>query len=642
MLQQIRDRTSGIVAGFIVAIIVVPFAFWGVEQFNSKGGDPVVAKVGDQKIHQSQFRASYEQRYRQMQALMGENFRADTFDQKRFRASVLHDMTQETMLKQYTQKQGYRADDAALFEYISSIPAFQREGKFDTAAYTEMLARQGTTPTRFENQLREAIEIDQMREAITDTAFVTDVEAKQAYALANQERDASYALFDPAKYLDQASATDEQVKARYERDKSKYMAPERLKLAYVELSLEALAKAQPPSPEVLKTIYDAEKASRFTTQEERKARHILISFGPDKAASKKKAEDLLAKIKAGGDFAELAKANSDDTGSKTAGGDLGWVRRGQMVEKFEKALYGMKAGEVSDPVETEFGWHLIRLDEVKPSMIQPFEDAEVQKALIELYQNREQSKHFQELTEKLEQLAFENPASLEPVAKALDLKVQTTDWFTRAGGAGILANEAVKTAAFSPEILSDGDNSKPIPSGENTVVVIRKSEYEPPRQRPLDEVAAQVRDDLRNEAARTKAKADAAEVLAAVKSGKPLAEAVQGKSAEVKTAAAVRRDNKTEDHELVTALFKLPRPAAGAVSTVQAPLGDGPIAVIALTAVRDPEWPPKAEADGTRLRQQIRDAAAGAEFNGYRTAIAGKVKVEMLAPLEDPTPTPDQ
>ncbi|MGH8446889.1 MAG: SurA N-terminal domain-containing protein, partial [Solimonas sp.] len=310
MLQSIRDRTSGIVAGFIVVIIVVPLAFFGVESLFSGGGDPVVAKVGSEKIKESQFRRAYEQRYQQYLQLMGENFRADQFDQTRFRQSVLDDMTQEAMLRQYTHDTGYRANDAVLFNAIAAIPAFQANGKFDTETYKSMLSRQGMTPERFENQLRQSLEIDQMREAVIDTAFMPATERQQLMQLAGQQREVSYALLDLNKYEAQVTVSDADAQQRYEDSKSQYMAPERIKLAYVELSPDAVAQSVAPNQDVLKVLYDAEKDGRFTTQEERKVSHILINFGADKSASEKKAEALAAQLKGGADFATLAKASS--------------------------------------------------------------------------------------------------------------------------------------------------------------------------------------------------------------------------------------------------------------------------------------------------------------------------------------------
>lgn len=639
MLQQIRDRTTGLIAGFIVAIVAIPFAFFGIDTFTGGGGDPVVAKVGDQKIHESQFRRQYEQRYQQLVQLMGENFRADMFDQNRLRSAVLRDMTQETMLRQYTESQGYRADDATLFESIRTEPAFQRDGTFDTQAYRDALSRVGYTPDRYENQLRDTVEMNQMREAIVTTAFVTDVEAQQAVRLENQERTLQYAVFEVARYRDRVTVSDEDVQAQYEETKSRYMAPERLKLAYIELSLDGLPEAAVPADDVLKVLYEAEKAGRFTTQPERKARHILIGFGADKEAARTKAEALKAQIDGGADFSDLAKANSEDTGSKAAGGDLGWVRRGQMVKSFEDALFGLDQKQVSAPVETEFGWHLIRVDEIKPAVVRSFDDPQVRQELTELFQNRERQQRFQEMSDRLEQLAFENAGSLDPVAEALELKVQATDWFVRGSGTGIAANEDVVAAAFSPEVLKDGENSKPISLGGNRIVVVRKAEYEAPRQKPLEEVAGSVRAELVDEAARKQVAQEASEVLNAVRAGTDFQQIVSAKGGELRNPGVIRRDNSTVERAVVEAAFRLARPTEGTMSYGDATLPDGGRAVLALSSVAAPQ---EAATPAEAQRQRLRDTAAGGEFGAYMKMIEDSVGIEIIAQPESDTPvTPE-
>ncbi|MGH8443674.1 MAG: peptidylprolyl isomerase, partial [Solimonas sp.] len=332
-------------------------------------------------------------------------------------------------------------------------------------------------------------------------------------------------------------------------------------------------------------------------------------------------------------------ASSDDAGSKAKGGDLGWLKRGQMPETFEKAVWSLAGGATSEPVETEFGWHLIHVDEIKAATVKPFDNADVQTELAELYRNREQQKHFQDLNDKIEQLAFENPTSLDPVAKELNLQVQTTDWFTRAGGSGIAAVDAVKEAAFSPEVVKDGENSKPLAISDNKVVVIRKAEYEAPRQRSFDEVAGDIRNALRAEQAKAKAQADAQALLAALKGGQPLAAAAAAKGYEVKDAGSLRRDNRSEDRALVEAVFKLPRPAGETPSYGEATLANGNVAVLALRKI---DTPP-AEALPPEAGAQFNQLVAGTEFAAYRARISEKVKVTLVNPPQAEAPvSPDQ
>jgi peptidyl-prolyl cis-trans isomerase D len=639
MLQDIRDRLTGPIIWFIVGIIVIPFAFFGIDTFRGGGGDPVIAKVGDQKIKESQFRAGYQQRLQQLHSLMGEGFREDLIDKERFRQTVLNDMVQESLLRQHVRTAGYRASDAMVFESIEAIPAFQENGKFSTEAYRSRLATQGYTPTRFEQQLRDAIVVDQMREGILVSSFTAPADAAQVYRLDEQQRWLAYATFETAQYLPQVQVSDAQVRERYEQQKAQFLSPERLRVAYVELALDRLPAAPAPEQEVLKVLYDSDKATRFTTVEERQARHILINFGADKAEARKRIEGLALKISQGADFASLASSQSDDPGSKGKGGELGWVRRGQMLEKFEQALFALSKGEVSAPVETEFGWHLIKLEDVHEARTKPFEDAEVQAELLAAYRKRDAERRFQELSEKIEQTAFESPTSLDGVAQASGLAVQTTDWFARGEGTGIAALPAVREAAFSDDVLQAGENSRPVAAGENHVVVLRKQDYEASRQRPLEEVAEAIRSQVKNEGARAKAQSEAAEALQAMTSGRPLEQVVTQKKAVLKAPGLVRRGAADVDARIVEALFGLPRPAAGDASRTTVALPTGDVAVVVSTAVQDGDWAAATPEARSKQLQRMRESTAGAEFAAYRADLEKRLKVEIVKqPEAEPVP----
>jgi peptidyl-prolyl cis-trans isomerase D len=638
MLQDIRDRLTGPIIWFIVGIIVIPFAFFGIETFRTGGGDPTVAKVGDTKIKQSQFQRGYEQRMQQLQGLMGENFRQDLIDQSRFRQSVLSDMVQESLLRQHVRDSGYRASDALVFESLEAIPAFQDNGKFSSETYISRLAAQGYTPARFEQQLRDAIVVDQMREGILGSAFTPPAGAAQNYRLDQQQRWLAYATFEVSRYLPQVQVSDQQVQERYEQQKARFQAPERLRVAYIELALDQLPAAPAPEPEVLKVIYEADKAARFTTVEERHARHIQVNFGADKDQAKQRIEAIADKLAKGADFAALAATESDDTGSKKKGGDLGWIRRGRL-EKFEKALFALGKGEVSAPVETELGWHLIKLEDVHEARTRAFEDEDVQAELLAVYRARDAEHRFQELSEKIEQTAFESPNSLEPVAQASGLPVRTSEWFTRTEGAGIAAQAAVREAAFSDDVLKTGENSRPVQAGDKHLVVLRKQEYEAPRQKALEEVADAIREALKAEGARAKADADAEEALTAMAAGRPLEQVVTQKKAVLKAPGLVRRATPDIDRKVLEALFALPRPAAGESSRTKVAMPNGDVAVVVSTAVQDGDWAAAPESDRQQQSARMRESLAGAEFAAYRADLEKRIKVELFdQPAAESTP----
>lgn len=644
MLQSIRDRLTGPLVWFVIGLIAIPFAFWGIQNFTGGSSDPVLVEVGDHKITQNQFQQTYQQRYEQYRSLLGESFRADLFDEARFRELTLDDMVQESAMRQYAQEQGYRASDATLRDFLVSVPAFQKDGKFSADAYRELLRMQGMNTEAYEAQLRQALAIDQLRGAVQASAFVTPTDAWNALRLEQQVRRVTVVPVAAQGFRDKVAVTDTQIADRYETDKGRYRSPERIKLAYVQLDRTQLVPAEAPAAEVLKAIYDAEKDARFASAEERRASHILLGFGADKDAARKKAEDLLARARGGGDFAQLARDTSEDSGSKAQGGDLGWVRKGMMVPAFDEALYGIPtAGDIVGPIETEFGWHLIRLDEVKPALTRAFEDVEVQAQVLEVYRTREAEKRFQDLSERLEQLAFEN-AALEPVASELKLEIRTTDWFTREGGAGIAAIEAVKQAAFSQEVLQDGENSKPIPASADSLVVVRKGEYEAARQLPLDEVRGLVRQTLLAEGAAKLAREAAEALVAQARGGQSLREAAQQRGLGVQFDGDARRGQAQLDGWIANAVFGMPRPAEGKVQ-VQLVDNGGDVAVVALAAVVDPPRPEDAalsqQAGGADTR--VLDSIAGAEFAAYRKSVEQAVKVKRIgAPSSQQPQNPEE
>jgi len=645
MMQQIRDGLKGpVIIGILVIIVGIPFAFSGIQGYLQSSADPVVAEVDGAKITQAQLRNAYDQRYRQLQQLYGENFRADQIDGKKLRENVLQDMIQERLLRQYAREEGYRTSDAGLRDYLLAIPAFQDNGKFSKQRYTELLARSGLTPDAFEAQQRDQLVVDQLRGVVLGSSFITPIEAASAAKLAQQQRGFSYFVLSPEKFASTVNVTDEQIAQRYEENKTNYMAPERMKLAYVQLALDALPKAPPPSEDVLKTLYEAEKAARFSTPETRRASHILINFGADKAAAKAKADELYQKLKGGADFATLAKTSSDDTGTKAKGGDLGIVKRGDGIYPvaFETALFGLqKAGDVTEPVQTEFGYHLIHLDALEAARTKAFAEADVQKALIDLYQQNDAQKHFQELSQKLEELAFDNDKTLEPVAKALDLKVETTDWFMRAGGQGLTANAGVIAAAFSPEVRENDENSKPIAIDPGHIVVIRKAEYEAPRQRTLEEVSGMIREALKTEQAQMAAQSAADQALMALKDGQALDAVAKANNVSLQSPAPTARNNTGISRKLLDAVFKMPRPASDKISFGQAKLEQGEVAVVALSVVSESAPTANADTDSQGSIGRVRDGRAGSEFAAYRAQLEKYVPVKLKAlPPQEEQPAP--
>ncbi len=629
MLQKIRDRATGPLAWFIVGIICIPFAFFGIEAFRSDGSAGDVAKVGDEIITDGQLQQEYQQRYQQLQQMLGESFRPDMINPDMLRRSVLDGLVQDAVNRQYMAEERYRVSDQKLMDFIRAQEAFHDNGQFSSARYREQLSRQGMSPVLYEDRVRAYLTDLQLRQAVTGSAVLAEPELQRAYAREKQQRRFAWRRYDSDKIAEGITIGDEAIAARYEERKASLQAPERVRVRYLELSRADLKDAVELDEAALQALYEAEKNSRFAEPEERQARHILIRASADDARTK--IEELAQQLAEGADFAALASEHSQDPGSQAKGGDLGWVSRGMMVAPFEEALFGLEVGQVSDPVETSFGWHLIKLTDLREPRVRPFEDEATRREVEDLYRERQARERFSVLSEQLEQISFENPTSLEPAASALALEIKESAWFTRDGGAGIAAEDAVIKAAFSDLVLNGGENSQPITLGARQIV-LRQLEHEPARQQTLEEVRESLREELLAEAVAAEVERLAKADLARLEGGEvKLAELEETAVAANQAQELVQRGENKPERALVATAFSLDAPAEGAASYAWVKLpasGDG--AVIELTEVIDADWAQASEADKEQLRRRLLDRHASQEFAAMQAALRESAKVRIL------------
>lgn len=635
MLQSLRDRMSGVVAWFIVGLLIIPFAFFGIDQFTTGNANPEVASVGDRDITLREFRNAYNQRYQRLVQMLGENFDPSTLDRGVMRQAVLEDMIQQEARLQYAQANGWRVSDQALVEFLQEVPAFQRDGRFSAEAYRELLAQQGMSPQRYEQQLREGLRAEQLRNAVVNSSFVVPEEVTRARAVRDQLRSFAAVRVPASRFLGEIEVEEEALQAAYEANREAYRVPERVKLAYVELDRDSIAEGQPePSESVLKRIYESESKVRFSSPERREVRHILA----EGENARERIQEAAKRIEEGASFAEVAETVSDDSGSAEEGGSLGWIERGDMVPAFEEVAFSLPPDTVSDPVESEFGWHLIRVESVEEKTTKPFDDPEVQEQLTRMYREREADVAFREALDQVERIAFEQAASLEPAADAVGLEIKTTDWLPRGSGEGLLSHPEVAQAVFSDTVTA-GENSRPLELAPGRVVVIRQRDYEPARVRALEEVRGQVMADVRAERARAKAREVANAIQEAVKSGASLAEAAESRNLEAQEADKVRRGSNDWDGRVLNTVFALPRPDAVETAPVRTvDLGEEGIAVVRLQAVHEPEAPSTDEVDQRTLVRRIQGRAAGTEFSGLEQHILQSVEVsrnEQVAELDE-------
>jgi peptidyl-prolyl cis-trans isomerase D len=640
MLQQIRERAQGWIAWAIIALISIPFALWGIQSYLGVGSQPVAAAVNGVEITQRELDLRSQETRMRLRERLGASYRPELFDEQTMRAQVLDRMIQDNLLLQVAHGIGLRASNQELRTAIMTNPAFQKEGRFDNATYERMLELQGMRPPQYEDSLRQRIVGTQLQRAVLASELATPKEVEDAVRLDRQERRVSFVRVPKSEVASDGPLEDAEIQTYYEAHQERFQTPERVKLSYLLLDANSLDSSQSADADALRQRYQEEKA-RFTEPEKRRARHILITLDPGadaeaEAAAKARVEELRARIEAGEDFAELAKTQSQDPGSAGQGGDLGLFQQGVMDPAFDKAVFALAQGELSAPVRSQFGYHLIRVDEIEPERVKPFEEVREQLAAEVAKSNSEGL--FFDWAERLANLTYENPDSLQPAADALGLKVETSDWVTRTGGGtGILANPKVIAAAFSDDVLKEGRNSELIEPERNVLqaVVLRSIEHEEAAVKPLDQVRDEIVGILRGERAAAAAKTAAEAMVERLKAGEALA-AVAGERP-VTELGLVGRNAPGVPPGVRTLAFTLPTPAAGAASYGIDTLADGDSVVVAVTEVTDGVVDQLNEAQRTQARTELERATGNAYYDALVEDLQTRAKIERKPIAESPS-----
>lgn len=499
MLEAIRDRAQGWIAKLILALITIPFALWGIESYFNKGGNgDVVAEVGKTKIYHQEFTQALQNQADQLRQSAGAKFDPAITQSKEFRETVLNSLVDRQALLLTIQDARLVVPDQEVAAIIQQIPAFQENGQFSRDRYEATLRRHGLTVAGFENQTRQEILLRSLQAPLVGGMVVSRTTADQLARLAAQQREVSWVDIAPAQFAAQAQPSQADIQAYYNSHKADFTDPEAVKVEYVVLSKEALAAQAQPTEQDIQNYYQANQA-KFGEPELRASSHILIAAAKGDAAArqkaKAKAEALLAEIRKNpASFAELARRESQDPGSAANGGSLGSNPRGVMVKPFDDAVFSMKVGEVRGPVETDFGYHIIRLDGITPAKVAPL--ASVRDSVIAELRTQQGQRLFAQAAENFSNLVYDQSASLKPAADAYKLTVQTSDWLTRKGGNAPLNDPKLLDAIFSPDSLKSKQNTEAVETGQGALVSARVIEYRPSRLRALDTVSTSIRQKL--------------------------------------------------------------------------------------------------------------------------------------------------
>jgi peptidyl-prolyl cis-trans isomerase D len=632
LLQKIHDKVTGWIAGIVIFLIGVPFIFWGIDI--GFGVTNYAARVDTDdlpfwkpsvkiplgevsRVYQSQL-ASRQQMFR---GEVPAEMRTEMQDQ------VLEGFIQREILEQRSKALGYRVSDEQVMKAYEEIPAFQVDGKFSNEAATRLLMSQGISPAAFEADQRKELQVLQLQNGIVASAFTTPYELERASTLEAEQRELAWLEVPAARFAELIVPDDAAVQAYYERNKDRFMTPDTVTLKYVELKVDDIAAKVPVTEEALRTYFDSVK-ERYVEAEKRRGRHILIQVQDDKedAAARQKAEEVLAKVNAGGDFAKLAKEFSQDAGSAAQGGDLGWAERSYFVGPFADALFDMKPGEVRGPVRTQFGYHIIRLEEMNAGKQKSFEEARPE--LEGEYRRQEAEKQFGEQQEKLADKAFESPDNLDAVSRELGLPVLEVAGFTRTEGGGPFgAQPAIIDTAFSDEVLN-GENSQPVELEPGDVVVLRVASRTEPQLKPLAQVREQIVEAIKKDRADEQLDArtrELAEQLAAAST--TWEQARTELKADAHGPMWASRTEADLPIEVRNALFAMPKPASGQKTYKAVGLGTGDFAVVALSGTRAGTVSESGEQRQMRTNQALRRVASG-EVMGYMTELRKRADVD--------------
>ncbi len=619
MLQAIREKATGWIAWIIVILISIPFALFGINSYLGGGGASIVASVNDRDIDEREFERNYRDFRQNLRQRLGKDYRPELIDEALLRKEVLDSMIRNELVLETSLEMGLYAGDQQVKASILTLPGFMVDGKFSNQAYERAVQSQGLTPAGFEAQIRRAIMSQQLSDMVTTSEIATQREINELVKLRMQKREMAYLTVPAAAYADQVLVSDEEVKRYYDTHQSEFMAPEQVQVEYIDLDLSHIASTLTIDDADVEAYYEQNKNS-YLTREQRRASHILIAVDEDAdevAIEKARAKAAAAwdRINSGEAFAAVAKDLSDDPASAEAGGDLDYFERGIMDAAFDDVVFEQAEGDVSDPVRTEFGFHLIKLTAIRAPEGKRYEDAK--EDIREDYLASEAERQFYDLADQLANLAYEQPDSLEPAAEALGLEIETSSWIPRDGGEGLFASPKIRAAAFSEDVLNDGRNSEAIELGPEHNLVLRVKEHEEAAVRSYDSVSTSIANRLKLEKQAELAKAQGQELKTRLMAGGDIDAIAQEQGLVLSERKSLERDTQGIPAQILRPLFRMPRPSGEQPTYSGAELFGGDFAVMALYRVEDGKLDDIAELGGSEMLESVMERSRSRTYYNH-------------------------
>lgn len=635
MLLDLRDgiRNSKWLKYVLVGIICVPFALFGVNSYFGNHGPSYAAKVNGQEVSVYAFQNAAAQSQAQIRQTFGGRVPEGIDLGTLVNSQAMDTVVRQEVLRQSTAGKGFAVGDEDLAQQILSIDSFVVDGVFDKERYAGFLQSRGMSATDFEDQYRSDLLMQQFRDGVVATGFSLSDENQQVASLRNQKRTASFITLETQVKADSLEISDEEIQAHYDENIVVFNNPQKVKIEYIELKIDDLKDRIEVTDEELEGYFEQNK-SRWVVPEKRSASHILLAVDSDASDSEvekkqSEADELFKRISAGETMAALAPEFSDDPGSADNGGSLGEFGRGVMVSAFEEVAFAMTTGEVSEPVRSDFGFHVIQLDAIIEEQGQPF--AEVRAEVEDQFLAERAETEFYQAADTLSNASYENNDSLEPAADETGLELNTTDWIDQNSTDGVGSYPQVIAAALSDDVRNNGLNSEVLPVGENHAIVLRTIDHEEAKPKSLEEV----RDDVIKRVQTIKATEElndlAEAIIGELEGGAEMQALASENNGEYTEAVVLERTNTEQDRAVVRELFTMPKPSAGSASYRSVTDSSGNIIVIEFSAVEAPE-----SDDVSEVAASV--APANAEFESLVSAIEEDADVERNDALLNPQP----
>jgi peptidyl-prolyl cis-trans isomerase D len=621
MLQTIRERFTGPIAFAVIGAIAVTLVIsFGNMDTSGVVGDFAADVNGEEIPTISYRRVLQNQLVRQQEILRGQ---LPAAMQSQLERNVLESLVRNEVVTQFARDSGYAISEQRLRNYIQGLPVFQVGGEYSHESYVAVLSGQGLSPTEFEKDQKKALKVGQLEGGIVASAFYTPAEYRRYIELLAEQRKSAYVSFDPVSLAAEVEATTEAMQAYYDANPAQFETEESVDLEFVQIRLDDIMQSIGIDETAIRDFYDA-NPDRYQSQEQRHGKHILIAVNGDRdqADAEQLIADLAVRLADGEDFGALAAEYSDDPVSGNEGGDLGWAGPGDFVPAFEEALFSLQEGQTSDPVRTEFGYHLVLLEEIRSGEQQTL--AEVRDQLFDELREREASDQYYALAEQVDDLALENSSSLALVAKDTGLELKRIDNFTRAGGGSFGYNQPLVEAAYSVAVLDDGENSPLIEISDREAVVIRVVEHRPVRMKAYEQVTERLEEIVQLEFAAEKARTRGEDVLERLQAGESIDDLAVEYGFELIRPEPLSRGSDAVDPEILAAIFRAPKPVGDQPVYQGISLGNGGYAVFRLESVRPglPEAIPQDQRDARKqnLADQLGRSTAAALVTDLRAS----------------------